>query len=107
MQIRNHDELDLVGANDETITVTITVADNGVVNNYVLNGKPWPGGSFVLDRTVAPVFKLLVSTIYKGDSGGRCEITVTGSGGGDVSVHDEVQAPGEVFDAAMYKFTIV
>ena len=106
MQVNNGNELDLAGDDGETITVAIS-ASNGVLNNYVLNGKPWGGGSFQLDKTVAPVFKLLVQTIYKTSSGGACEINVTGSAGGDRSVHDEVQAPGEAFDAAMYTITIL
>jgi len=106
MQINNGNELDLAGSNGETITIAITVS-NGAINNYVLNGKSWGGGSFKLDKTLAPIFKLLVQTIYKASSGSSCEITVTGSGGGDISVHDEVQAPGEAFDAAMYTITIL
>jgi hypothetical protein len=106
MQIRNGDELDLAGNDGENITVKITQAV-GAVNNFVLNGQSWPGGTFRLDKTVAPVFKLLVQTVYKSDSGNSCEITVTGSGGGDISVHDEIQAPGETFDAAVYTFIIL
>jgi len=107
MQMKNDDELDLMGADGEVITVEITQA-NGCVNNYVLNGQKFEGpGSFTLDKAIAPVFKLLVTTIYKTATGASCEITVTGSAGGDTSIHDEVQAPGETFDAAMYTFTIV
>lgn len=106
MQMRNNDELDLAGQDGEAITVKITSVSSGTINNFVLNGNPWAGGSFTLDKTVAPVFKLLVQTIYKTDSGNACEITVTGSNGGDVSVHDEIQAPGEAFDAAMYTFIV-
>lgn len=106
MQINNGNELDLAGGDGEAIAVAIT-ASNGTLNNYVLNGKAWAGGSFKLDKNVAPVFKLLVQTIYKLTSGGSCEITVTGSAGGDTSVHDEVQAPGEAFDAAMYTITVL
>src|SRR5438128_2257704 len=107
MQIRNGDELDLAGKQGETIRVEITKGKDNVVNNFILNGKPWDGpGSFQLDSNVAPVFKLLVQSIYKTKSGGSCEFTVTGDQGGDVSVHDEFQAPGETFDAAMYTFIV-
>jgi hypothetical protein len=106
MQIRNGDELDLAGNNGEDITVRISKGV-GAVNDFVLNGKTWGGGTFTLDKTVAPVFKLLVQTIYKTDSGNSCEITVTGGNGGDVSVHDEIQSPGETFDAAMYTFVVL
>jgi len=105
MRMKNHDELDLIGDNNETITVAVTA--NGAVVNFVLNGQAWPGGSFVLDRNVAPVFKLLAQTTYQGASGGHCQIRISGSNDGDVSVHDEVQAQGEAFDAVVYKFTIV
>lgn len=107
MQVNNNNELDLAGKDSETIIVAITKSMGSPVNNYVLNGSPWAGGSFKLDKAITPVFKLLVQTIYKGSSGGACEITVTGSLGGDVSVHDEVQAPGEMFDAAMYTITVL
>jgi hypothetical protein len=106
MQMKNGDELDLAGVQGETINVTITKGASNVVINYVLNGKTWGGGSFQLDNNVAPVFKLLVQTIYKTQTGGNCEITVTGDQGGDVSVHDEFQSLGETFDAAMYTFVI-
>jgi hypothetical protein len=107
VQINNGNELDLAGQDGETISVAITGSNGIAPNNFVLNGRAWSGGSFRLDKTVSPVFKLLVQTTYKASSGGSCEITVTGSNGGDTSVHDEVQAPGEMFDAAMYTFTIV
>jgi hypothetical protein len=107
MKLKNNNELDIIGADGEVITVTISGSAGALVNNFVLNGAPWPGGSFKLDKTVGPIFKLLVQTIYKTTSGSTCEITITGSGpGGDVSVHDEVQGPGEAFDASIYKFTI-
>jgi hypothetical protein len=106
MQIKNGNELDLAGAHGETITVAITQGAGNVVINYVLNGQTWGGGSFTLDKSVAAVFKLLVQTIYKTQTGGSCEITVNGSEGGDVSVHDEFQSPGETFDAAMYTFVV-
>jgi hypothetical protein len=106
MQVRNGDELDLAGAQGEVINVAITKGGSNVVVNYVLNGQTWAGGSFPLDNRVAPIFKLLVQTIYRTSTGGNCEITVTGSGDGDVSVHDEFQSPGETFDAAMYTFII-
>jgi hypothetical protein len=104
MRIRNGDELDLEGANTERITVAVDSSD---VINYVLNNKPWGGGSFVLDKHTAPVYTLLVTVTYKDTSGGGCLITVTGSNGGDVSDHDENQAPGEPSDEARYTFTIV
>jgi hypothetical protein len=106
MQIKNGNELDLAGSHGETITVAITGGGSNVVINYVLNGLTWPGGPFQLDRNVAAVFKLLVQSIYKTQTGGNCEITVTGSQGGDTSVHDEFQSPGESFDAAMYTFIV-
>jgi hypothetical protein len=106
MQIRNGDELDLAGNNGEAIMVRISKSV-GTVNNFVLNGQTWDGGTFTLDKMVTTVFKLLVQTIYKTDSGNSCEITVTGSNGGDVSVHDEIQSPGETFDAAMYTFIVL
>ncbi len=107
MQVNNGDELDLAGKNTEVITVSITDSTAGTVINYVLNGAHWSGGSFTLDNTVASVFKLLVQTVYKTSSGSKCEITVTGNLGGDTSVHDEVQAPGELFDAVMYTFIVL
>lgn len=107
MQMNNQNELDLAGKDGETISVMITGGTGSAINNYVLNGQDWSGGSFKLDKTVSLVFKLLVQTIYKTASGGSCEITVKGSLGGDTSVHDEVQAPGVTFDAAMYTFTIL
>ncbi len=107
MQVRNGDELDLAGSQGETINVAITKGASNVVINYVLNGQNWGGGTFQLDKNVAPVFKLLVQTIYKTQTGGSCEITVTGSQGGDVSEHDEFQSPGETFDAAMYTFIVL
>lgn len=107
MQMKNDDELDLIANDGEVITVDITQS-NGSINNFVLNGQAWNGpGSFTLQKAIVPVFKLLVSTIYQTTTGGTCEITVTGSNGGDVSVYDEAQSPGETFDAAMYTFTIV
>lgn len=107
MQVKNGDELDLAGSQGETINVAITEGASNVVINYVLNGKSWTGGVFRLDKVIAPTFKLLVQTIYKTQTGGSCEITVTGSNqGGDTSVHDEFQSPGETFDAAMYTFII-
>ena len=106
MQIKNGDELDLAGSQGERINVAITAGSSNVVINYVLNGQSWPGGSFQLDQNVSAVFKLLVQTIYKTQTGGNCEITVTGSQGGDTSVHDEFQSPGESFDAAMYTFIV-
>jgi len=106
MQMKNGDELDLAGSQGETINVAITQGAGNVTVNCVLNGKTWGGASFQLDSGVAPVFKLLVQTIYKTQTGGNCEITVTGDQGGDVSVHDEFQSPGETFDAAMYTFVI-
>ena len=107
MVIKNGNELDLAGKDGETISVAITSAIGIAPNNYVLNGQSWQGGAFTLDKTISPVFKLLVQTIYKLPLGGACEITVTGSQGGDTSVHDEIQAPGEVFDAAMYTITVL
>lgn len=106
MQVKNGNELDLAGAQGETINVVITKGGSNVVINYVLNGQTWVGGSFKLDKSIASTFKLLVQTIYKTQTGGNCEITVTGSQGGDVSVHDEFQSPGETFDAAMYTFIV-
>jgi len=107
MQLKNGNELDLAGELGETIKVEITKGADEVTNNYVLNGEAWDGpGSFRLDSSVAAVFKLLVQTIYKTGTGGSCEITISGDRGGDISVHDEFQAPGESFDAAMYTFVI-
>jgi hypothetical protein len=105
--MKNQNELDLAGDDGEEITVEVVAEKNNPVLNYVLNGKPWTGKKFKLDRNVKPVFKLLVQAIYKTDTGGSCEIRVTGSNGGDVSEHTEFQSPGESFDAAVYTFTIL
>lgn len=107
MRVKNNDELQLAGSDLEVITVAITNSTNSPLFTYTLNGKTWAGGSFTLDRAIAPIFKLLVQTTYKTDSGGSAEFTLTGSGGGDTSVHDEIQSPGEAFDAAMYTITIL
>ena len=106
MRIRNFDELDLAGDNGEVITVDITRTNNNPIINFVLNGIPWPGGSFSLDAGVLPVFKLLAQVVYKTTSGGSAEFRVTGSSGGDISIHDESQSPGEAFDVCMYSFII-
>ena len=105
MKIRNN-KFDLTGDNGEVITVGVS-SPTGEVITYVLNGKTWAGGSFTLDKNAMPVFKLSVMIIYKDKSGGSATITVTGSNGGDVSTDKETQAPGEPFDAAIYRFTIL
>jgi len=108
MHITNFNELDLTGADGEDITIAVNKSTNDPLIAYTLNGKTFAGGTFKLDKTVFPVFKLLATTLYKTDSGGSVELQVTGSSlGGDVSTHDEVQAPGEAFDVAMYRIVIV
>jgi len=107
MNMTNSNELNLTGADKETITIVVNKSTNGPLVDYALNGKSFAGGSFQLDKSVTPVFKLLASTLYKTNSGGSVELKVTGSLGGDTSIHDEVQAPGEAFDVAMYRIVIV
>jgi hypothetical protein len=105
MKIRNS-KFDLTGDSNETITVAVD-SPTGEVINYVLNGKPWGGGSFVLDKTVTSIFKLSMTVTYKATAGGSATMTITGSNGGDVSRNKEQQAPEELFDVAIYRFTIV
>jgi len=107
MHITNFNELDLTGADGEDITIVVNKSTNGPLVAYTLNGNTFAGGTFKLDKTAFPVFKLLATTLYKTDSGGSVELKVTGSLGGDVSIHDEVQAPGEAFDVAMYRIVII
>ncbi len=111
MKIR-HNKFDLTGEDGEVIRVAVSPINpppspTSEVITYVLNGKPWPGGSFTLDKSVIGVFKLSVMILYKGKSGGGATITVTGSYGGDVSTDPEAQAPEEPYDAPIYRFTIL
>ena len=107
MHITNFNELDLTGADGEDITITVSKSTGSPLVTYNLNGSAFAGGTFKLDRTVAPVFKLLVVTTYKGTSGGSSESQVIGNPAEETSIHDEVQAPGEAFDGAMYRIVIV
>lgn len=107
MKITNFNELDLTGVDGEDITIQVNASTNNPVVAFSLNGSTFAGGAFRLDKSVRPVFKLLATTLYKTNSGGSVELQLTGSAGGDVSIHDEVQAPGEAFDVAMYRIVIV
>lgn len=111
MKIR-HNKFDLTGDDGEVITVAVSPITPpplppAEVITYVLNGKPWAGGSFTLDKNVFGVFKLSIMIVYKGKSGGGATIKVTGSHGGDVSTDPEAQAPEEPYDAPIYRFTIL
>src|ERR1700687_4589148 len=91
-KITNFNELDLTGGDGEDITISVNTSTNSPVMAYTLNRNTFPGGTFRLDKNVAPVFKLLATTLYKTNSGGSVELQMTGSLGGDTSIHDEVQA---------------
>jgi len=107
MRITGFNELDLTGEDQESIRVAVNQSAGGAQVTWSLNGQTFAGGAFALDKTEFPVFKFLATILYKTDSGGSVEFQVTGSAGGDVSIHDVVQAPGEAFDVAMYRIVIV
>jgi hypothetical protein len=107
MHITNFNELDLTGADGEDLTISVSKSTSSPLVTYSLNGSTFAGGTFRLDKTAAPVFKLLAVTTYKTSSGGSCELKLIGNPAEETSIHDEVQAPGEAFDGAMYRIVIV
>jgi hypothetical protein len=106
MHITNFNELDLTGADQEAITVAAGQFVNAPLVSWSLNGSAFAGGTFTLDKIAFPVFKLLAVVLYKSDSGGGVDLTLTGAAGGDISIHDVAQVPGEAFDVAMYRIVI-
>ncbi len=106
MRILNGDPTTLEGNNGETITVTVT--ETGTVRQvaYALNGASWPGGSFILNRPTANLYRLVVQVGYSANSGGRYSVVLTGSEGGTSTVTLR-QAPGQADDAIAYTINIV
>lgn len=117
MKKRNGSDLQLDCAKDETITVTIAETATNLAVTFELN-KP-PGAVF-------PAAKSLTFTVQRGDvgpgmpfdalltlfvtftgtSGGRYDVTITGSGGGDTSRFFVVQGALGA-DLLNYEFFVV
>lgn len=90
MQIRNNNDLDLAGDDHEQITVTVVSKKPGDTVAFALDGVkggPLPNPfTFGLDKaTHDPSVLTLVFTFV--GSGGRFDITVTGSNGGPTSFY--------------------
>ncbi|HKS28112.1 MAG TPA: hypothetical protein VJS44_09845 [Pyrinomonadaceae bacterium] len=93
MRVMNNNPLDLQGANQETITVTVDSSGTENLVSYTLDGNSasLPTGvshssfNFKLDRQRRDPSLLTMLFTFSGSADGRYDITVRGSGGGDVS----------------------
>lgn len=111
MKIRNNNPLDLEGSDGEEIHVRVTAFDTVHAMNYNLDGKgaPLPAGSiltFRLNKAQHDPSILVLFFTFSG-SGGRYEITVDGSAGGDVSHYTVAQFRDEATEAIAYTFDVV
>lgn len=80
MKIHNDNPLDLAGEDDEVITVTIARSKAQV--DLLLNGKPFTGEKFTLNKTKSDPYFLAVGGVYtdKKKGGGAFSISLSGSG---------------------------
>jgi hypothetical protein len=107
MKMLNNDPLDLSGDQDEKITISITSSyPGGPAYNINLNGSTFAGSSFTLDKNVKNPYQLLVSVIFKTNSGGSYKLTVQGSNGGDTSTYTINQYAGQASNAVTYTIDV-
>ena len=80
MRVRNGNALDLEATAGEVIAVTVAPRGTAPLVNFVLNGAPWPGGSFAMARASLPT-QLLVLCTFSHDTGGSYDVMLVGAGG--------------------------
>lgn len=105
MRMRNNNPLDLEAADGEVIAAGVQATGTTPVVNYLLNGKAWAGGQFVVSKAVDPM-ELRVQVVFSGTSGGVYDITLMGDGGSN-SRYSVGQPHGEAVNSFYFTIDVV
>lgn len=113
MRMRNNNPLDLEGADNEQITVAVRSSGTKHLVSFTLNGatSSLPSDdatsqlSFTLGKENDPTVLTMLFTFSEGD-GGNYDITVSGSGGGQVAHYSVTQFFGIPGDSISYTFDV-
>jgi hypothetical protein len=114
MRVMNDNPLDLQGVNQEMITVTVDSSGTENLVSHTLDGSSasLPTGvthssfNFILDRNRRDPSLLTMLFNFSGEDDGRYDITIQGSGGGDISRHTVRQFFGIPGDSITYTIDI-
>lgn len=108
MKLKGGDPFDIQGAANEEITFVMT---DGTLDEVItiLDGVDQvlkKGETKKFNLTPGSKRRLLVTYIFKAQSGERYESCVTGSAGGDVSIDKANQVPGMADHSRSYSFEV-